>query len=111
MQLTPAQCGMHAMLGHHFPFWGPEPPLAGRIRDGHAFLVRIARIDLGYDPQAWHEHLRATNAGGYRWSNKHLGFPRQIAAALASSDWQAAVASLRSPPNAEPDRVSSPADS
>jgi hypothetical protein len=52
-----------------------DQSLADRIRDGHAFLVRIAGVDLGYDPQAWHDHLRATNAGGYRWSNKHLGFP------------------------------------
>jgi hypothetical protein len=102
VRLTPAQCAMHGLLGNHFPFWGPEPPLADRIRDGRAFLVRIAGVDLGFDPQSWHEHLRATDAGGYRWSNKHLGFPRQIAAALGNPEWQAAVESLRTAQDAEP---------
>jgi hypothetical protein len=78
-----------------------DQSLADRIRDGHDFLVRIARVDLGYDPLAWHQYLRATDAGGYRWSNKHLGFPRQIANALANLEWQAAVASLVGEPNAE----------
>src|SRR5215510_7489392 len=95
VRLTPAQCGMHGLLGDHFPFWGPEPPLADRIRDGHAFLVRIAGVDVGYDQQAWHEYLLATDAGGYRWSNMHRGFPRQIAAALENAEWQDAVAGLR----------------
>lgn len=96
MRLTPAQCAMHGLLGRLLPMGMPrDQSLAERIRDGHAFLVRIAHVDLGYDPQAWHEHLRATNAGGYRWSNEHLGFPRQIAAALSNPEWQAAVASLQ----------------
>ena len=95
MKLTPAQIGMHGLLGRLLPMGMPrDQSLADRIRDGHAFLVRIARVDLGYDPLVWHEHLRATNAGGYRWSNKHLGFPRQIARVLADPEWLAAVASL-----------------
>jgi hypothetical protein len=102
VRLTPAQCGMHGLLGHHFPFWGATPPLADCVRDGHAFLVHLAGVDLGYDPQAWHEHLCATDAGGYRWDNKHLRFPRQIAAALSDPDWQAAVASLGGVQDAEP---------
>ncbi len=68
-----------------------DSSLADRIRHGHDFLVEIATIDLGYDPAKWHEHLRATNAGGYRWSNKHLGFPKRIAAAVADEEWRAAV--------------------
>jgi hypothetical protein len=104
VKLTPAQCGMHGLLGHQLPMGVPRDwSLAERIRHGHDFLVRIARVDLGYEPQAWHEHLRATNAGGYRWGNKHLGFPRQIAAALVNPDWQAAVASLRGEQVAGPD--------
>lgn len=103
MRLTPAQCGMHGLLGHLLPFGMPrEWSVADRIRHGHAFLVRIAGVDLGYDPQAWHDHLRATDAGGYRWSNKHLGFPRQIALALADPAWQAAVESLRGESDAVP---------
>jgi hypothetical protein len=95
VRLTPAQIGMHALLGHLLPFCMPrDQSLVDRIRDGRAELRRIAQVDLGYDPQAWHEHLRATNAGGYRWSNKHLGMPRRIALALADPDWQQAVALL-----------------
>ena len=110
MRLTPAQCGMHGLLGRLLPMGMPrDQSLADRIRDGHAFLVRLARVDLGYDPQAWHEHLRATDAGGYRWSNKHLGFPRQIAAALSNPEWQAAVASLRGAQDAEPGAAPDPA--
>jgi len=102
VRLTSAQCGMHGLLGRLLPMGMPrDQSLADRIRDGHAFLVRISRVDLGYYPEAWHEHLCATNAGGYRWSNKHLGFPRQIASALANPDWQAAVASLRNEQDAE----------
>jgi hypothetical protein len=95
VRLTPAQCGMHALLGHLLPFGMPsEWRVADAIRHGHALLVGIGGDDLGYDPLAWHEHLSATGAGGYRWSNKHLGFPRQIAAAMADPEWQVAVASL-----------------
>jgi hypothetical protein len=54
-------------------------------------LIEIAKVDLGYDPQKWHDHLSATKAGGYRWSNKHLGFPKQIAEALANQEWLLAV--------------------
>ena len=102
MRLTPAQCGMHALLGHLLPFGMPgEWCVADRIRHGHELLAGIAGDVFGYDPLAWHEHLGATGAGGYRWSNRHLGFPRRIAAALADPEWQAAVESLRSEPRAE----------
>jgi hypothetical protein len=97
VRLTPAQIGMYKLLGRMLPFVMPhDQSLADRVRDGHDFLVRIARVDLGYDAQAWHEHLRETDAGGYRWSNKHLGFPRQIALALADPAWNEAVATLQS---------------
>jgi hypothetical protein len=86
---------MPALLGHLLPMGTPRGwTLADRIRYGHEFLVRITKVDLGYDPAAWHEHLRAT-ASGYRWSNKHLGFPRRITLALASPEWHRAVALLR----------------
>jgi hypothetical protein len=96
VRLTPAQIGMYALLGQRLGMGMPrDQSLTDRIRDGHAFLVRLAGVDLGYDPQAWHEHLRATDAGGYRLSNKHLGFPRRIASALADAEWRQAIARLR----------------
>ena len=68
--------------------------LADIIRSGRDGLIEIAGVDFGYDPAAWHAHLVATNACGYTWSNKHLGFPRQIAESIANPEWQAAVACL-----------------
>ena len=95
MRLTPAQIGMYALLGELLPMgMPPDQPLADRIREGHDELVELTGVDLGYDPAKWHEHLRATNAGGYRWSNKHLAFPKRIAEALADEQWRAAVAEL-----------------
>jgi hypothetical protein len=72
-----------------------EWTLVDRIRHGREFLVSISKVDLEYDPLAWHEHLKTTNAGGYRWSNKHLGMPREINEALADDRWQQAVAELK----------------
>jgi hypothetical protein len=96
VRLTPAQIGMYALLGHRLPFCMPDDwSLADMIRHGRESLVRAAGVDFGYDPVAWHEHLRATDAGGYRWSNKHLGMPRRIALALANTEWQQTVAALR----------------
>lgn len=87
---------MHGLLGDFLPFGMPEDQSqTERILHGYAFLVEIAGVDLGYDPQAWHEQLQATDAGGYRWSNKHLGFPRRIATALANSEWQATIATAQ----------------
>ena len=87
---------MHGLLGHLLPMGMPrDESLADRIRSGHEFLVDLAGVDLGYDPQVWHEYLRSTGVGGYRWSNKHLGFPRRIAAAVADPEWQAAITSLQ----------------
>jgi hypothetical protein len=86
---------MYGLLGELLPMgMPPDQPLAERIRDGHDFLVKLAGVDLGYDPMKWHEHLVASNAGGYRFSNGHRGFPRQIAEALADEDWRAAVEEL-----------------
>jgi hypothetical protein len=86
---------MYALLGEQLPMGMPhDGSLAERIRYGHDFLVRVAEIDLGYDPAKWHEHLCATDAGGFRWSNKHLGFPKRIAKAIADEAWRAAVEEL-----------------
>jgi hypothetical protein len=95
VRLTPAQGGMAMLLGEWLPMGMPvEWTVAERIRRGREYLVELAKEDFGYDLHAWHDYLRATNAGGYRWSNGHLGMPRRIEAALASAEWRAAVAGL-----------------
>jgi len=95
MRWTPAQLGMLMLLGEEPPM-GPavERSLAERIREGRECLVFDSGVDFGYDAARWHEHLRETNAGGYRWSNKHLGMPRRIARAAADPEWRAAVEQL-----------------
>jgi hypothetical protein len=96
MRLTPSQIGMLNLLGEWLPFSMPDKPsLAELIKDGRKSLVNVAGTDFEYGLDAWHNHLRATNDGGYRWSNKHLGMPRRIARALADPEWQEAVAELR----------------
>jgi hypothetical protein len=95
MRLTPAHIAMHTLVGEFLPPVMREGwSVAQRIRHGREWLVRITRVDFGYELQAWHDFLCATDLGGYRWSNKHLGFPRRIARALADPVWQAAVAEL-----------------
>ena len=95
MRLTPAQIGMQALLGAFLPMGMPRDwTMRQRVKHGHDYLVTLARVDLGYDPLAWHDHLRETNAGGYRWSNKHIGIPKQIQLAKARPEWQEAVAEL-----------------
>ena len=95
MRLTPSQIGMCGLLGERLPMGTTDAwSLADIIRNGHDYLVVTAQVDLGYDPLKWHEHLRSTNAGGYRWSNLHLQFPKQIATALANPLWLAAVEEL-----------------
>ena len=84
---------MLQLLGEWLPM-GPEQTLKERIQSGHAFLVRITRQDFGYDPVRWHAYLRESNAGGYRWSNKHLGMPKRIAQAMSDSAWRQAVQEL-----------------
>lgn len=96
MQLTPAQVGMSQMLGDRWvSLCRPdERPLGEIIQSGREFLVACVGLDLGYDAAAWHDHLCATNAGGYRWSNYHLDYARQIARVLADPAWREAVAVL-----------------
>jgi len=94
MRLTPSQIGMLQLLGEWLPM-GPEESVKERIRSGHTFLVQITGEDFGFDPQRWHEYLQATNAGGYRWSNKHLGMPKRIAHAVSDPAWCDAVEELQ----------------
>ena len=94
MRLLPAQIGMRLLCGMALrPRAFRDQSLAERIREGREFLARITRVDLGYDPIAWHEHLCATKAGGYAWGRRE-GIPRMIQAALTNQDWVQAVAVL-----------------
>lgn len=95
MRLLPAQIAMHALVGELLPFCMSEGwSVAERIRHGREWLMRTTRVDFGYDLQAWHDFLCSNDVGGYRCNNRHLGFPRRIARALADPAWQAAVAEL-----------------
>ena len=89
MRLTPSQMAMLELLGVWLP--GPERTLKERIRHGHALLVSITGQDFGFDPQRWHDYLRETKAGGYRWS----GMTKRIDQATSDPEWCRAVEELR----------------
>ena len=93
MRLTPSQLAMLQLLGVELP--RGEQTLKNRIERGHAQLVRITNVDLKFDPMRWHQHLLETNAGGYRWSNIHLGMLKKIDRAVNDPAWRQAVEELR----------------
>lgn len=95
MRLTPAQVGMSLLLGRSLPTMRIHSRTE-RIALGRQWLVRITREDFGYDARAWHDHLLETDAGGYKWSNQHRGFPTAIETAMADEVWQACVAEAES---------------
>jgi hypothetical protein len=108
VRLTPAQCGMHALLGRRLKMGMPrEWSLTDRIRHGREFLRRITRRDFGYDAMRWHDYLWDSDAGGYRWARRSREkWAQHVQAAIADPDWQQAVRELEA--NAErgaaPDR-------
>lgn len=93
MRLTPAQLAVHLICGRALPASPPE--LTARLRLGRRQLIEIAGVDLGYDLQRWHDHLKVTRAGGYTWG-RNVALPRIMKEALASDEWTRAVASLSS---------------
>ncbi len=62
------------------------------IAHGRQQLIESTDQDFGYDLEAWHDYLIETGAGGYKWSNKHLGFSTAIESALADDEWRRVVA-------------------
>lgn len=70
----------------------PYDSLAEGIARGRQHLVRITHKDFGYDLHAWHDYLTETNDGGYNWSRRHPGYPKEIECAVSDPDWQQAVA-------------------
>jgi len=71
----------------------PKDRLVDRIRDGRRLLMSISGVDFGYDLTAWHNHLKETREGGYTW-NRTIVLPKIMKDALASEEWQQAVAEL-----------------
>src|SRR5262245_38201511 len=98
LRLTLSQLSMLHLLGTPLPFCEPSGSgwtLKERIRAGHTDLVEVTGQDFGLDPQRWHDYLRETNAGGYRWSNQHLRMPKLIREAIRDAAWCRAVEELR----------------
>lgn len=93
MRATPSQVAMILILGRHIPMMRFES-LEKKLRKGREWLVSITGQDFGYDVARWHIHLIKTNAGGYKWSNKHNGFAAMVKLAMANPQWQMAVEAL-----------------
>jgi hypothetical protein len=72
--------------------------LIADIQQGREWLVQVTGQDFGFDAWRWHAYLRASDEGGYRWSNKHLGMPRRIAEATHNPEWRAAIHALGGDP-------------
>ena len=97
MRLTPAQMAVHLICGHQLAV-GPRQPLEQRMQEGRAMLVRIAKVDYGYDLQRWHDHLKAiprSESLGYSW-NRTIALPKVMEEALASEEWRSAARALAS---------------
>jgi hypothetical protein len=93
--MTPAQIGVRLICGEHLPQFAVARIVGGkdiktRIKIGHDWLVRIAGKDFGYDLSAWHQHLKESREGGYRWGC-NIVLPRVMESALASDEWREAV--------------------
>jgi len=95
MRLTPARIAVQLICGRSLPM-GPQQSLNQRIKEGRAMLVRIAKVDDGYDLQRWHDHLKEmprSDSLGYTW-NRTVDLPKIMKEALASEEWKSASAEL-----------------
>jgi hypothetical protein len=96
MRMTPAQLGMHQLLGGWVPVV-PEQGLIDRIRSGRAFLVNITKQDFGFDPLKWHEYLWMTDAGGYKWCRRSPAkWEKHARMQISRPEWIAAVQQIES---------------
>src|SRR5262245_35103545 len=70
--------------------------LKADIRRRREWLVRIGGgPDFGYDALRWHEHLWATDAGGYKWCRRSSDkWARQVRAGMNRPGWAEAVSAL-----------------
>lgn len=95
MDLFPAPLGMLLLLGQTTPL-DAETPIRERIVTGHHLLVGVSGVDLGFEPAAWHRHLRSLRGTHYRLTD--AGFERQLLEARSDPDWVAAIESLSGTP-------------
>ena len=96
MRMTPAQLAVQNLCGHNSRM-SLRRSLVENIRDGRATLVSITGVDFGYDLQRWHDHLKTlprSKSRGYTW-NRTVVLPKVMQHALASAEWQSAVAALQ----------------
>ena len=105
MTLTPSEGAMKLLLGQQFPRSGCSSMKECLCR-GRELLCRITGKDFRYDPQKWHDHLIATDEGGYTLNGHHPDFERRIAELASDSEWVEARDYL----NELPDPPSPPAD-
>ncbi len=96
MRLTPAQVGMTLLLGG-FVSGLSTGNLKTDIRRGREWLRQTAPgTDFGYDAIRWHEHLWATDAGGYKWCRRSSDkWARHARAGMARPEWVEAVRQLQ----------------
>lgn len=88
MRILPAPLGMMLLMGQHQPM-ERDRPMRERIQDGHELLVRVAGVDLGYDPSRWHRHLRSQRGANYRWTD--TGFDRRLSKAHKNQEWESII--------------------
>jgi hypothetical protein len=95
MRMTPAQMALALICGEKLPPMVPTPEdMCDRLRGGRARLVEMSGKDFGYDLQAWHDYLKESRDGGYKYG-RNIALPKMMKAAMESPEWQAAVKRLK----------------
>jgi hypothetical protein len=86
---------MLLLLGQTTPL-DAETPIRERIVMGHDLLIGVTGVDLGFEPAAWHRHLRSLRGSDYRLTD--AGFERQLREARSDPSWVEAIDSLSGRP-------------